>query len=153
MVGEERRCSFSGSGLCRFCTQQPSIRDHGDPAGDAADHSCSQFLCVCVFMVMWRTHSEHLLLFVYHFHTESSSRSHLHFCPKQRSVIHTLMAVAAMQGADQHIRSSLGFSILPKDTLSCRQTRGMEPATFRSQDTGSTPEPQPPVTCRSVPQI
>ena len=25
------------------------------------------------------------------------------------------MAVAATQGADQHIRSSLGFSILPKD--------------------------------------
>ena len=36
------------------------------------------------------------------------------------SYIHTLMAVAAMQGADQHIRSSLGFSILPKDTLTCR---------------------------------
>ena len=30
------------------------------------------------------------------------------------------MVVAAMQGADQHIRSSLGFSILPKDTLTCR---------------------------------
>ena len=29
------------------------------------------------------------------------------------------MAVAAMQGANQHIRSSLGFSILPKDTLTC----------------------------------
>ena len=45
------------------------------------------------------------------------------FCPKQLTAIHTnihtLMAVAAMQGADQHIRSSLGFSILPKDT-SCR---------------------------------
>ena len=27
---------------------------------------------------------------------------------------------AAMQGADQHIRSSLGFSMLPKDTLTCR---------------------------------
>ena len=26
------------------------------------------------------------------------------------------MVVAAIQGADQHIRSSLGFSILPKDT-------------------------------------
>ena len=30
------------------------------------------------------------------------------------------MAVATMQGAEQHIRSSLGFSILPKDTLTCR---------------------------------
>ena len=29
------------------------------------------------------------------------------------------MVVAAMQGADQHIRSSLGFSILPKDTSTC----------------------------------
>ena len=31
------------------------------------------------------------------------------------------MAVAAMQGTNQHIRSSLGFSILPKDTSTCRQ--------------------------------
>ena len=31
------------------------------------------------------------------------------------------MAVAAMQDADRHIRSSLGFSILPKDALRCRQ--------------------------------
>ena len=30
------------------------------------------------------------------------------------------MVVAAMKGADQHIRSSLGFSILPKDTSTCR---------------------------------
>ena len=30
------------------------------------------------------------------------------------------MVVAAMQGANQHIRSSLGFSILPKDTLTCQ---------------------------------
>ena len=38
-------------------------------------------------------------------------------CPKRLTVIHTnihtLMAVAATQGAYQHIRSSLGFSILP----------------------------------------
>ena len=37
-------------------------------------------------------------------------------CPKWLTVthtyIHTLMAVAATQGANQHIRSSLGFSIL-----------------------------------------
>ena len=32
----------------------------------------------------------------------------------------SLMVVAAMQGVDQRIRSSLGFSILPKDTLTCR---------------------------------
>ena len=30
------------------------------------------------------------------------------------------MVVAAMQGVNQHIRSSLGFSILPKDTLAWR---------------------------------
>ena len=30
------------------------------------------------------------------------------------------MVVAAMQGADKHMQSSLGFSILPKDTLTCR---------------------------------
>ena len=36
------------------------------------------------------------------------------------SYIHTLMAVAAMQGANQHIRSNLGFSVLPKDTSICR---------------------------------
>ena len=47
-----------------------------------------------------------------------------YFCPTRLKVIHTyidtLMVVAAMQGADQHMRSSLGFSILPKDTSACR---------------------------------
>ena len=42
------------------------------------------------------------------------------FRPKWLTVIHTLTAMAAMQGADQHIRSSLGFSILPKDTSTRR---------------------------------
>ena len=47
-----------------------------------------------------------------------------HFCPKRLTVIHTyihtLMVVAAMKGADQHIGSSLGLSILSKDTVTCR---------------------------------
>ena len=38
------------------------------------------------------------------------------------------MVVAAMQGANQHIRSTLGFSISPKDTL----TWGIEPVTFKT---------------------
>ena len=41
-------------------------------------------------------------------------------CPSWLTVIHTLMALGAMQGADQHIRSTLWFSILPKDTSTCR---------------------------------
>ena len=52
---------------------------------------------------------------------------HLHlrtFGPKRltefNSYIHTPMAMAAMQGADQHIKSSLGFIILPKPTSTCR---------------------------------
>ena len=50
-----------------------------------------------------------------------------YFCPKQLTVIqwyfHRLMAVAAMQGANQHIRSNLGFSILPTSfILDCPQT-------------------------------
>ena len=36
------------------------------------------------------------------------------------SYIHRLMVAAAMQAADQHIRNSLAFSILPKDTSTCR---------------------------------
>ena len=40
------------------------------------------------------------------------------------------MAVAAMQGADEHIR------ILPKDTLT--QTRGIEPATLQCKDAAAT---------------
>ena len=40
--------------------------------------------------------------------------------------IHTLIAVAAMQGAVQHISSSLGFSILPKDTSTWGTDRGTE---------------------------
>ena len=43
-----------------------------------------------------------------------------HFCMKRLTLTRTLMAVAAMQGANQHIRSSLGFSTLPKDTSTCR---------------------------------
>ena len=45
------------------------------------------------------------------------------FCPKRLTLIHIYihrLAVAAMQDADQHIRSSLGFSILPGDALTCR---------------------------------
>ena len=49
------------------------------------------------------------------------------FCPKQQPTYiilnkysYTLMAVAALQDADQHIRSSLGLSILPKDNSTCR---------------------------------
>ena len=46
------------------------------------------------------------------------------FCPKWLTIIHTyihtLMVVAALQGPNQHIRSSLGLIILPKDTLSWR---------------------------------
>ena len=45
-------------------------------------------------------------------------------CTKPLTINHTyistLMAVAAMQGANQHIRSNLGFSILPNDTITCR---------------------------------
>lgn len=48
------------------------------------------------------------------------------FIQARYSNSHTLIAVAAVQGADHHIRSSLGFSNLPKDT----STRGIEPATF-----------------------
>ena len=48
--------------------------------------------------------------------------------------------MAVKQGADQHIRSSLGFSILPKDTL----TRRPEESNQRPSDNaGSTREPQP----------
>ena len=52
--------------------------------------------------------------------------------------IHTLMAVVAMQGANQHIRSSLGLSILLKDTSTCRPDQ-IKPATFQLQVPSSTP--------------
>ena len=44
--------------------------------------------------------------------------------------IHTLMAMAAMQGADQHIRSSLGFQYLAQELFDM-QTRETEPTTFQ----------------------
>ena len=47
-----------------------------------------------------------------------------------RTDAHRMMAAAAMPGANQHIRSSLGFNILPKDTSTCRPGK-IEPATFR----------------------
>ena len=61
---------------------------------------------------------------------QKSYNRHLHladaFLPKAtdssviHTYIHTLILVAAMQGADKHIKSSLGHSILPKDTSTCR---------------------------------
>ena len=42
------------------------------------------------------------------------------FCPKRLTAIHTLLVVAAMEGANQHIKRNLGFSIMPKDTSTCR---------------------------------
>ena len=45
------------------------------------------------------------------------------------TVIHTLIAGAAMQGADQHMRSSFGVQRLVPGHFDM-QTRGMEPATF-----------------------
>ena len=38
------------------------------------------------------------------------------------------MAVAAMQDADQHIRGSLGFSILPEDTLTRQGKSNQRPS-------------------------
>ena len=78
-------------------------------------------------------------------------RLHLHFgeladafCPERLTVlhkyIHTLMAVVAMQGAGQHVRNSLGFSILPKDTLTYTHGEWNQ----RPSDAGSTPESQSP---------
>ena len=68
------------------------------------------------------------------------------FCPKQLTVIqayiHTLMAVVAMQGADQQIRSSLRFSILPKDTSTCKSG---ELNQWPSDSTGSTPNHSHPI--------
>ena len=60
----------------------------------------------------------------------------IHFCkkkhgtthPKQLTVIHTLVVVAAMQGADQHIRSSFGVQFLAQGHFNM-QNSGMEPAT------------------------
>ena len=46
------------------------------------------------------------------------------------------MVVAAMQGVDKHIR----VQYLAKRHLDM-QNRGIEPATFQQQDTGSTPNP------------
>ena len=46
------------------------------------------------------------------FHSATFSR---HFCPKQLTVIQTLIVVAAIQGANEHIRRNLGFAILSKD--------------------------------------
>ena len=60
------------------------------------------------------------------------------FCPKWLTVIHTyihtLMAVAAMQGADQHIRSSFGVQYLAQGH-SDMQTRGIEPGWLYPWDT------------------
>ena len=82
-----------------------------------------------------------------HQHTESSdifilgafSRRSLSKVTYSNSYSHTVMAVAAMQGADQHIRSSFEVQYLAQGHFNL-QTREMEPVTFRKQTAGSTPE-------------
>lgn len=54
--------------------------------------------------------------------------------------IYSLRAVPPMQGADQNIKSSLGFNIMPKDTSTCRHSESNQ----RPSESSSTPEPQPP---------
>ena len=73
------------------------------------------------------------------------------FHPKRLAVIHTdvhtLMMAAAMQGANQHIRSRLGFSILPKDTSTCRpresNQRPSDNKTLAPPLSDSRPQPLP----------
>ena len=57
-----------------------------------------------------------------------------------------------MQAADQHTRTSLGFSILPKDTLTCRPGESNQQL-FNNLFAGSTPEPQPPSSIKVQEQI
>ena len=73
-----------------------------------------------------------------------------HFLSKatySNSYIHTPMVVAAMQDDDQHIRSSLEFSILPKDTSTCRPGESKQKSSDNKR-LALTPEPQPPCTTR-----
>ena len=49
-----------------------------------------------------------------------------------------------MQGADQHIKSSLGFSIIPKDASTCRPGKSNQ-----QPSNNKTPEPQPSHGCFS----
>ena len=58
--------------------------------------------------------------------------------------IHTVMAVTAVQGDNQRIRSSLGFSILPKDSLTCRP-RGNRTSSLPITRHWLYPGPQPPI--------
>ena len=55
-------------------------------------------------------------------------------CPKRFTVIntcmHTLMAAAAMQSADQHIRNCYGVQYLAQGHFDMH-SKGIEPATFR----------------------
>lgn len=59
-----------------------------------------------------------------------ATQSTLHYLP--HSHIHTLMAEAAVQGAELLIRNSLGFGILLKDTSTCSKG-GFEPVTFHNR--------------------
>ena len=75
--------------------------------------------------------------------------------PKRLTVIrthsHTLMAAATMQGADQHVRSSLGF--LPMDTLTCRPGESNQRPP-NNKTLALPPKPLPPRTCHvTIPNI
>ena len=53
------------------------------------------------------------------------------------------MVVDVMQGADQHIRRSLGFSILPKYMLTCRPGESNQQCS-NNKTLALSPELQPP---------
>ena len=102
----------------------PSIIEQPDPAANSqrsyliGTHICKPDSPEWCHSFNTGTHTSDLRL---HYQTPLSKVTH------SSSDIHTLMVAAAMQSADLHIRSSLGFSILPKDI----QIRGIKPATFR----------------------
>lgn len=50
------------------------------------------------------------------------------FCPKELTVIHAFMVLAAMKGVDQHIKSSFQAQFLAQGHTDM-QTRGIGPAT------------------------
>ena len=89
------------------------------------------------FVSLSGCHDPGFLCFLFYFEIVPGPSLSVLFLPHSTG---TPMAEAAMQGAGQHIGSSLGFSNLPKDTFICRPG---EPAASPEQYAGSTLEPQP----------
>ena len=98
------RCYEAAAGQAELI--EPANPWRGD-SGQAEANHCRLKHCWAYLDSFWNLKGYYIIIF-------TLSRS---FCPKPLTAIHAYIHTLMVVAANQHIRSSLRFSILPKDTL------------------------------------